>query len=553
METNKLIIWIGCLCAFLFMLNSCNDSLDGTTFFTTDEMTIAETLEANPDKFSMYVEILEKTDFYNAFKSYGTYTCFAPTNLAVSNYINERWNATTISELSSTEQLEFLKIIVKFHTLPTRRAASSFVEGRIPELTYTGDYLTTSYVGGGGIANVQINREATLDQYDIEANNGIIHAIDAVLPPFVDPVPKIMEDSGNYTIFVEALKQTGYYDEFSEIYNADGVRINFTILAESDAIYAENSINSFADLAALISPDNSDYTDATNDLNRFVAYHAAQDFYYSSDFPDDGFISTVLANNAIKSLKTDKELKINETETGVDDTWISLLSESSNLPAKNGVYHTVDKLLTIFTPEPKYQIFDFTLTPSVGKLAYGTWYGDDQNAGPFTSPRLFPATRVRILRQSSNPSYGTPQDGGNTVFNCGSVTWLEFDTPVLPKGKYEVRVCGNQGNNGRPVFQIYWDGQPIGSQWDMRDNLVDVFGSNWAEVDSLEMRSKGYVRGLKDRFNGSGVSAYDNSNWGRFIVTSDLLCPVQQSHVLRLETIRSGGIPIDYVEFVPVD
>ena len=191
-------------------------------------------------------------------------------------------------------------------------------------------------------------------------------------------------------------------------------------------------------------------------------------------------------------------------------------------------------------------------------MAFGKWYGPTESNEPYSfgyvNPRVFPTgERIRILRQSKNPSYGTPQDNGNTVFNMGGVTWLEWDTPVLPKGKYEVRVCGNTGNNGRPVFQVYWDGQPIGSQWDMRDNLKDVFGSNWADVDSVTMRQGGYVRGLKTTQTNQGVTAYDSSGWGRFIVTSDLLCPEQRSHVLRFETIRSGGIPIDYVEFVPVN
>ena len=551
MKTNKLITWLGGLFLCMLLVNSCKDDLDGTTFFTTDgetdEMTIIEVLEANPEKFSMYVEFLEKTEYYNAFKSYGDYTCFAPTNTAIKAFLQEKWNVTSVAELTTEDQLEFLKMVVQFHTLPTRRRTNTFIEGRIPELTYSGDYLTTSFVGGGGIANVNINREAGLDQYDIEANNGVIHGLNAVLPPFVEAVPKIMEDTGRYTIFTEALKQTGYYDEFSKIYNEDGVRINFTILAESDDIYVENGINSFADLVSVISPDDSDYTNVNNALNRFMAYHAANDFYYSSDFPDDAFISTVLPNNALKSFKTDKELKINESEAGVDDTWTSLIAAESNLPAKNGVYHTVDKLLTIFIPKAKYQLMDFSLTPAIGKLSNGKWYGPDEDRGPYTDPRVFPAINVRILASSKTPTENY------TVWNSGAFTYAEFDTPVLPKGKYEVRVSGNTGNNGRPVFQIYWDGEPIGKQWDMRDNLKDVFGSNWADVDSLTLRQGGYVRGKKENIDRYGVSAYDSSGWGRFIVTSDLLCPVQQSHVIRLETIRSGGVPIDYVEFVPVD
>lgn len=50
--------------------------------------------------------------------------------------------------------------------MPSGKLTSSFIEGRLPDTTFTGDYLTTSFLKGGGIANVEINREVGLDQYD---------------------------------------------------------------------------------------------------------------------------------------------------------------------------------------------------------------------------------------------------------------------------------------------------------------------------------------------------------------------------------------------------
>ena len=225
---NKIIPCIAGLGLFILLINSCNDPLEDKTFFTTDKMTIIETLESNPEKFSMYVEILKKTEYYTSFKSYGSYTCFAPTNTAIKTFLQEKWNVSSVDELSTVDQIEFLKSLVKFHTLATRKETSSFVEGRIPDTTYTGDYLTTSYLAGGGVANVLINREAKLDQYDIDTNNGVIHALENVLNPYVDPIPKLMEKTGKYTIFLEGLIQTGYYDTFSAFFNEAGVKNNFT-------------------------------------------------------------------------------------------------------------------------------------------------------------------------------------------------------------------------------------------------------------------------------------------------------------------------------------
>lgn len=544
MKTNNVITWIGGLFMLVLLINSCEDSLDGTTFFTTDgttnEMTIIEVLERNPDKFSMYLEILEKTDFYNSLKSYGNYTCLAPTNTAIKAYLESEFNVSTVAELNSEEQVEFLKILVKFHTLPSGRTTSGFIEGRLADTTYTGDYLTTSYLLGGGISNVQINREVGLEEYDIRTNNGIIHALNGVLSPYIDPVPVVMDKSGNYTIFVQALKETGYYDYFSVVYNEAGSKNNFTILAETDEIYAQEGINSFQELVAKISPDNSDFLDPDNDLNRFVGYHATQNFLYTANFPEDAFINTILPRNAIKSFKTDKELKLNETETGENDTWTSIINAESNFPAKNGVYHTVNKLFTIFTPKPKWVIFDVVSDqPEVQSRLIRSNNKVPSTAWEFI--RWFPEGNKRFLGASKyiNLNYN--------ILDVGGYAWIEFDTPVLPKGKYEMRICSNGSKRGRGVFQIYWDGEPVGSVYDLNNQQ----NLGWPDVALME--SKGWRPGYEWITNKAGENQAENLYTNSFIVTKELLCPEQKRHVFRMETITSGGSPIDYIEWIPVE
>lgn len=544
MKTKKLITWLGGLCLFMLLINSCEDNLDGTTFFTTDgettDMTITEVLEANPEKFSMYVEILQKTDFYNALKSYGNYTCLAPTNTAIKAYLEDHFNVSTVDELNTEEQLDFLKILVKFHTLPSFRTTSGFIEGRLADTTYTGDYLTTSYLLGGGIANIQINREVGLDEYDIRTNNGVIHGLKGVLSPYVDPVPVVMEKSGNYTIFVEALKQTGYFEFFSEVYNEAGSKNNYTILAESDEIYAQEGINSFEDLVARISPDNSDFLDDDNDLKRFVGYHATQNFLYTANFPEDAFINTILPRNAIKSFKTDKELRLNETETGENDTWTSIINAESNFPAKNGVYHTVNKLFTIFTPKPKWVMFDVVND----QPEYQSRLIRSHQKVPSTSwefIRWFPEGNKRYIQASKNKNLGY------TILDVGGYAWIEFDTPVLPKGKYEMLICSNGSKRGRGVFQVYWDGEPVGSVYDLNNQ------NKLGYPDLALMESKGWRPGYDWITNKAGDKQSESIYTNRFIVTKELLCPEQKRHVFRLETIKSGGSPIDYIEWIPVD
>ncbi len=520
---------------------SCKDNLEGTTYFASDNMTLVQTMEAHPEDFSIYLEILHKTGYYTALQSYGKYTCFVPVNSVWEKYIQERWGVNSIADLTTDEQIEGLKELVKFHTMASRRATSSFIEGRLPDTTFTGDFLVTSYLLGGGIGNVLINREAKLLTFDISADNGIIHTLNKVLTPFSDPIPATMEKAGKHSIFVEALKQTGYYDQWSILEFEGGNKANFTVFAESDSVFALSGINSFEDLAAMLT-DTTDYMNESNTLNRFMAYHATTSFLYTSDIPSDGFISTVLPKNAIKVYKTDKLLKVNESETGVNDTWISLLKAYSNLPAKNGVYHTVDTIMNIFVPSAKYIIFDpVSDQPEVqAKMVksheqtlpsfyqYVHWYPESKT--------------MRWMAQSVYKNLN------RNIFDTGGYVWFELVTPIIPKGKYEMLVCSNGGNSARGIFQIYWDGNPIGPVYDVRTK-----GTSVGFPDSVAMEANGWRHGYKYITNNAGETQYDAANTMRFIVTKELLCPEQQRHTVRFVAVKAGGMPIDYIEWIPVN
>ena len=522
----------------LGILLSCEDKLQNTTYYVSDELTIIQTLDQSPELYSTYIALLKKVGFYTSLHSYGSYTCLVPPNAVLDPYIKERWGVNSVDELVTEEQLKEVNELVRFHTVAKARTTASYVEGRMPDTTYTGDFLTTSYLEGKGKGNIMINREAKFIDYDISANNGIIHSIDAVLTPYSDAIPKTMEKRGKHTIFVEALKLTGLDSLLSILNNSSGGKQNYTVLAESDSVFALSGINTIEDLIAEVA-DSSDFKNETNGLYRFMAYHAASTFMYSADFPEEAFISTVLPKNAWKINKTLKELKINYTESIGD--WISLVIENSNIPAKNGVYHTIDTVMNIYVPEAKHIIFDVVsdqpeyqakLIASHEQVTSDFW----QNINWYP-----PTQTTRYLQMSKNINLNY-----NVMDESPACIYYEYKTPIIPKGKYEFLICSNGGNSARGIVQVYWDGNPIGSVYDLRTKASSV-----GFPDSAAMELNGWRNGYKWITNAAGDNAYDNGKMRR-IITKELLCPEQGEHWVRMVFVKSGNFPLDYFEWIPV-
>ena len=522
------------------IVESCSYDYEKEPYYSTDELNISDVLEKNPEDFSIFVEMLHVTGFYTSLNSYGSYTCFVPVNEVLRPYLQTRWGVSSVADMKSPDQIADLQHLIQFHTMAKSRSTSAFVEGRMSDTTYTGEFLTTSYIKGGGVKNLIINREAKLLEYDIKAANGYIHSIDNVLTPYEDPIPAAIEKNGKYSIFAEALKRTGLYETLSELKTETGGKKNFTVFAETDSVFALSGIDSFDDLAEKYA-DSDDYQDVENGLNRFMAYHAASVFLYSAEMPTDGFLSTELANYAIKIFKTEKLLKINESETGTKSTWISLLMDQSNMPAKNGVYHSVDTVLDVFVPKAKYIIFDVVSDqPEIqAKMVASHAYVPSST---YEFVNWYPDLDLRYMRSSANPT------NDYTTFSLTGCIWYEFETPIIPKGKYEFLICGNAGNSARGKYQLYWDGQPIGALYDatLSANAIGF-------PDSVAMEAKGWRHGKKNLVNKDGETAYDIRTWCRYIVTKELLCPEQKTHTVRLLSVKDGGIGMDYFEWIPVE
>lgn len=134
----------------------------------SDIVTIAA---GNPD-FSTLVTALQAADLVGALQAEGPFTVFAPTNDAFAALPE----GTLESLLLPENQAELVRILT-YHVVPAAAPSSALSSGQ-QVTTLEGSPVTVTIENGV----IKIN-DATVITPDIEAANGIIHVIDAVLIP----------------------------------------------------------------------------------------------------------------------------------------------------------------------------------------------------------------------------------------------------------------------------------------------------------------------------------------------------------------------------------
>lgn len=141
----------------------------------TDRLNLTETI-AREDKFSMFARFMGTSGAVSLLSSEGEFTVLAPTNDAF-GAIDEKTMNALIMEPSQPK----LKKLLSYHILPGKLMAANLASTQTRK-SVTGEELTFSDTNG-----LKINKSG-VQARNIEATNGVIHQIDAVLmPPDVAP------------------------------------------------------------------------------------------------------------------------------------------------------------------------------------------------------------------------------------------------------------------------------------------------------------------------------------------------------------------------------
>jgi uncharacterized surface protein with fasciclin (FAS1) repeats len=231
----------------------------------------------------------------------GPFTVFAPTDEAFAALPEGVLDALLADPTGA------LADVLLYHVVAAEAMSGDLSDGQLIS-TLLGNKVEVTIDGG-----VFIN-DAQVIVADIEADNGVVHVLDAVLVPS-NTVVDVIETSDNHMTLAAAIEAAELRDALME----DGP---FTVFAPTDDAFAALPEGLLDELLA----------DPTGDLANILLYHVVSGNVMSGDL-SDGMVVTTLSGQDV-SVKIDGNVYINDAMVTVAD-----------LEADNGVVHVIDAVL----------------------------------------------------------------------------------------------------------------------------------------------------------------------------------------------------------------
>ncbi len=293
------------------LILSCSDDDSGSSPQVTDS--IVQVAQSSSD-LSILVDALTRVDgFVNTLADEnGTFTVFAPTNEAFAQLL-EVIGQSSLDDIPTS----VLERILSYHVISGAAIASTDLsDGQTAGTLLTGESINVSISG----SSVAINSSNVVSA-DVNAVNGIVHIVDAVLVPSLEAsiVNTVVEPayfSTDFEILTAAVVQAGLLET---LINPEA---NLTVFAPTDDAFEAAGITSLDGIS-------------NEDLEALLLYHVLGAEVMASDLPATG--------SAIETLNGDVFLSINN-----DGVFLNASSQvvATDVEASNGVVHVLGRTLT---------------------------------------------------------------------------------------------------------------------------------------------------------------------------------------------------------------
>ena len=292
-------------------------------------------------RFTTLVAALQAAGLVETLAGEGPFTVFAPTDDAFA-----KLPAGTVEALLADP--EQLKAILLYHVVAGKVMASdakmlneaATVNGAKIMITAQGEML-------------KIN-DSQVVLGDIEASNGVIHVIDAVLLPPQKNILDIATENGSFTTLLAAIKAAG----LEETLMGEGP---FTVFAPTDDAFAKLPAGTVE--ALLADPEQ---------LKNILLYHVAPGKLMAADVVAQDYLA--MANGESSRIKVDMG------KATIDGAEIV----TTDVEAGNGVIHVIDSVILPGKSVADIAVNDGRFTTLVAALQAAGLVETLQGEGPFT-------------------------------------------------------------------------------------------------------------------------------------------------------------------------
>ncbi|MCL4263173.1 MAG: fasciclin domain-containing protein [Anaerolineae bacterium] len=325
MQTKKILLLL--LVAVLFMggaISKGSSPVAAAPAFQTgvgetDESQVDETqpemaqnlmdVVGSRDQLSDFETLIEAAGLADNLAKDGPFTVFAPTNTALA----------TFDALATTADATVTDILL-YHIVNGQYNSPALANfSTMP--TLLGEHVAISVEGG----EIMLNDVVKIITTDVEAENGIIHIVDALLLPPVnslitadkgsrgETLDEVLTDDGRFTTFLALAESAGLEEALADLGQTH------TVFAPTDAAFALLSEELMADMQA--------------DPETFVSYLLVNDLLGINQIATDKYIPTVEGRPLFVSINEDAQVQINGQP----------LTEF-NIVAANGIIHVVERV-----------------------------------------------------------------------------------------------------------------------------------------------------------------------------------------------------------------
>ncbi len=273
---------------------------------------IVELAQGTPD-LSILVDALVEAGLVTTLQGDGPFTVFAPTNAAFQALLADL--GVTAEELLARDDLGD---ILTYHVVPTEAFSTDLSDGQML-MTVEGSMLEVD-INGSTISLIGETNTVTVTTPNIDASNGVVHLIDAVLLPG-DPAPtqdivELAQATPDLSTLVTALVEA----ELVSTLQGPGP---FTVFAPVNAAF--DALGSEV-VGRLLEDDNQAL------LQKVLTYHVVPGQILAADLVDGQTVTTVEGSTLTIDLDG------GATVDGVDIIATDIL-------ATNGVVHLIDEVL----------------------------------------------------------------------------------------------------------------------------------------------------------------------------------------------------------------